>query len=207
MGTCLSPAQVCDGVADCPRHGEGEGGEDEEGCSGSGGGEPAEVILASPILVALTSRPEVSTERQVEEEGSKILEEETQNVLSEVLRVVDETRRRLEETKAGGVTSREESTTEAATFDDPSGVTKEVDNLVASTTKEEEGALVTGEGSNVSSGSTKPTEVWTLRPNWSTGGSTLQEVEETTIKVLTTIDDATEVTSSPTEQVTAIGES
>jgi len=205
--TCLSPAQVCDGVADCPRHEEGEGGEDEEGCSGSGGGEPAEVIQASPILVALTSRPEVSTEKQVEEEGSNILEEETQNVLSEVLRVVDETRRRLEETKAGGVTSREESTTEAATFDDPSGVTKEVDNLVASTTKEEEGALVTGEGSNVSSGSTKPTEVWTLRPNWSTGGSTLQEEEETTIKVLTTKDDTTEVTSSPNEQVAAIGES
>merc|ERR1712210_118707 len=107
---------------------------------------------------------------------------------------------------AGEVTSREESTTEAATFDNPSGVTKEVDNLVASTTKEEEGTLVTGEGSNESAGSTKPTEVWTHRPNWSTGGSTFQEEEETTIKVLTTIDDATEVTSSPTEQVTAIVE-
>merc|ERR1712037_639376 len=74
-------------------------------------------------------------------------------------------------------------------------------------TKEEEGTLVTGEGSNESAGSTKPTEVWTLRPNWSTVGSTFQEKEETTIKVLTTIDDATEVTSSPTEQVTTIGES
>merc|ERR1712037_908907 len=73
-------------------------------------------------------------------------------------------------------------------------------------TKEEEGTLVTGEGSNESAGSTKPTEVWTLRPNWSTVGSTFQE-EETTIKVLTTIDDATEVTSFPTEQVTAIVES
>merc|ERR1712130_127712 len=72
--------------------------------------------------------------------------------------------------------------------------------------EEEEGTLVTGEGSNVSAGSTKPTEVWTLRPNWSTGGSTIQE-EETTVKVLTTIDETTEVTSSPTEQVTAIGES
>merc|ERR1712130_1099147 len=223
--TCLSPAQVCDGMADCPRHEEGEGGEDEEGCSGSGGGrpddmvmpastilvaggKPDEAILASPILVALTSRPGASTERQVvEEEGSNILEEETQNVLSEVLRVVDETRRRLEETKdskSGG-----EATTEAVTFNDPSGVTKEVDNLVASTTKEEEveGTLVTGKGSNVSGGSTKPTEVWTLRPNWSTGGSTLQEEEKTTMKVLTTIDETTEVTSSPTEQVTAIGES
>jgi hypothetical protein len=211
--TCAAPAQVCDGLADCPRHEEGEGGEDEEGCSGSGGGQPDEAILASPILVALTSRPEVSTERQVEEEGSNILEEETQNVLSEVLRVVDETRRRLEETKdskAGGVTGRGEATTEAATFDNTSEVTKEVDNLVASTTKEEEveePTQVTGEDSNVSAGSTKPTEVWTLRPNWSTGGSTLQEVEETTIKVLTTIDDTTEVTSSPTEQATAIGES
>merc|ERR1719264_1351242 len=125
-------------------------------------------------------------------------------VLSEVLRVVDETRRRLEETKAEEVTSREEATTEAATFTDPSGVTKEVDNLVASTAKEEEGTIVTGEGS---AGSTKPTEVWTLRPNWSTVGSTLQEEEETTIKVLTTIDDANEVTSSPAEQVTTIGES
>merc|ERR1712130_903414 len=207
--TCLSPAQVCDGMADCPRHEEGEGGEDEEGCSGSGGGrpddmvmpastilvaggKPDEAILASPILVALTSRPGASTERQVvEEEGSNILEEETQNVLSEVLRVVDETRRRLEETKdskSGG-----EATTEAVTFNDPSGVTKEVDNLVASTTKEEEveGTLVTGKGSNVSGGSTKPTEVWTLRPNWSTGGSTLQEEEKTTMKVLTTIDETT----------------
>merc|ERR1719331_71774 len=210
--TCVGPAQVCDGISQCPQHEEGEGGEDEEGCSGSGGGQPDELILASPILVALTSRPEVSTERQVEEVeeegGSNILEEETKNVLSEVLRVVDETRRRLEETKDstdGEVTSREESTTEAATFANPSGVTKEVDNLVASTTKEEEGTLVTGEGSNESAGSTKPTEVWTLRPNWSTVGSTFQE-EETTIKVLTTIDDATEVTSSPTEQVTAIVE-
>merc|ERR1712080_187493 len=114
---------------------------------------------------------------------------------------------RLEETKdskAGG-----EATTEAVTFNDPSGVTKEVENLVTSTTKEEEeeGTLVTGEGSNVSGGSTKATEVWTLRPNWSTGGSSLQEEEKTTIKVLTTIDETTEVTSSPTEQVTAIGES
>merc|ERR1712080_717470 len=114
---------------------------------------------------------------------------------------------RLEETKdskAGG-----EATTEAVTFNDPSGVTKEVENLVTSTTKEEEeeGTLVTGEGSNVSGGATKPTEVWTLRPNWSTGGSTLQEEEKTTIKVLTTIDETTEGTSSPTEQVTAIGES
>ena len=97
-----------------------------------------------------------------------------------------------------------EATTEAATFANPSEVTKEVDNLVASTAKEEEGTQVTGEGS---AGSTKPTEVWTLRPNWSTVGSTLQEEEETTIKVLTTIGDATEVTSSPTEQVTTIGES
>merc|ERR1719331_3514130 len=206
--TCVGPAQVCDGISDCPQHEESEGGEDEEGCSGSGGGQPDELILASPILVALTSRPEVSTERQVEEEGgSDILEEETKNVLSEVLRVVDETRRRLEETKDstdGDVTSREEATTEAATFTNPSEVTKEVDNLVASTAKEEEGTQVTGEGS---AGSTKPTEVWTLRPNWSTVGSTLQEEEETTIKVLTTIGDATEFTSSPTEQVPTIGES
>jgi len=107
------------------------------------------------------------------------------------------------------VTSTEEATsTEAATFNNsPSaGVTKEVDDLVASTTEEEEGTLVTGEGSNVSAGSTNPTEVWTLRPNWSTGGSTLQE-EETTVKVLTTNDETTEVTSSSTERVTAIGES
>merc|ERR1712008_492176 len=42
--TCLDPAQRCDGRADCPRHEEGEGGEDEEeGCSISGGGELDEV--------------------------------------------------------------------------------------------------------------------------------------------------------------------
>ena len=111
---------------------------------------------------------------------SIILEEETQNVLSEVLRVVDETRRRLEETKESkaGVTSTDEAvtgvdnTTEAATTNNQSGVTKEVDITGASTTEDEEeveGTLLTVEGSDVSDGSTKPTEVWTLRPNWSTG--------------------------------------
>ena len=214
--TCVAPAQLCDGMADCPRHEEGEGGEDEDGCSGSGGGQPDEVKV-SPILVALTSRPEVSTVRQVEEEeGSIILEEETQNVLSEVLRVVDETRRRLEETKESkaGVTSTDEavtgvdSTTEAATTNNQSGVTKEVDITGASTTEDEEeveGTLLTVEGSDVSDGSTKPTEVWTLRPNWSTGGSTIQE-EETTTKVLAAVEETTDVTSPPTEQVTASGE-
>ena len=214
--TCVAPAQLCDGMADCPRHEEGEGGEDEDGCSGSGGGQPDEVKV-SPILVALTSRPEVSTVRQVEEEeGSIILEEETQNVLSEVLRVVDETRRRLEETKESkaGVTSTDEavigvdSTTEAATTNNQSGVTKEVDNTLASTTEdeeEEEGTLVTVAGSSISARSTKPTEVWTLRPNWSTGGSTIQE-EETTTKVLAAVEETTDVTSPPTEQVTASGE-
>ena len=203
-------------MADCPRHEEGEGGEDEDGCSGSGGGQPDEVKV-SPILVALTSRPEVSTVRQVEEEeGSIILEEETQNVLSEVLRVVDETRRRLEETKESkaGVTSTDEavtgadSTTEAATTNNQSGVTKEVDITGASTTEDEEeveGTLLTVEGSDVSDGSTKPTEVWTIRPNWSTGGSTIQE-EETTTKVLAAVEETTDVTSPPTEQVTASGE-
>jgi len=215
--TCIGPAQLCDGMADCPRHEEGEGGEDEDGCSGSGGGEQPDEVKVSPILVALTSRPEVSTVRQVEEEeGSIILEEETQNVLSEVLRVVDETRRRLEETKESkaGVTSTEEavtgvdSTTEAATTNNQSGVTKEVDNTLASTTEdeeEEEGTLVTVAGSSISARSTKPTEVWTLRPNWSTGGSTIQE-EETTTKVLAAVEETTDVTSPPTEQVTASGE-
>merc|ERR1712223_1801891 len=123
--TCLGASQICDGVMDCPRHELGEGGEDEDNCAaGSGEGE----LNISPILVALTSRPEVTvtTERFVAEEGVAILEEETQNVLSEVLRVVGETRRRLEETKDSTAASVEEVTTV-----DPSGVTKEVDNAVA----------------------------------------------------------------------------
>merc|ERR1712156_1108202 len=130
--TCLGASQICDGVMDCPRHELGEGGEDEDNCAaGSGEGE----LNISPILVALTSRPgvTVTTERFVAEEGVAILEEETQNVLSEVLRVVGETRRRLEETKESTAASVEEVTTV-----DPSGVTKEVDNAVASTTLEEE---------------------------------------------------------------------
>merc|ERR1712038_646680 len=143
--TCLGASQICDGVMDCPQHELGEGGEDEDNCAaGSGEGE----LNISPILVALTSRPEVTvtTERFVAEEGVAILEEETQNVLSEVLRVVGETRRRLEETKESTAASVEEVTTV-----DPSGVTKEVDNAVASTTLEVEGeeeediALVTEE--------------------------------------------------------------
>merc|ERR1712241_22891 len=130
--TCLGASQICDGVMDCPRHELGEGGEDEDNCAaGSGEGE----LNISPILVALTSRPEVTvtTERFVAEEGVAILEEETQNVLSEVLRVVGETRRRLEETKESTAASVEEVTTV-----DPSGVTKEVDNAVASTLEVEE---------------------------------------------------------------------
>merc|ERR1711953_1031388 len=156
--TCLGASQICDGAMDCPQHELGEGGEDEDNCAaGSGEGE----LNISPILVALTSRPEVTvtTERFVAEEGVAILEEETQNVLSEVLRVVGETRRRLEETKESTAASVEEVTTV-----DPSGVTtKEVDNAVASTTLEEEEdiALVTEESS--SAGTTKPIEVWTLR--------------------------------------------
>merc|ERR1712223_668907 len=162
--TCLGAAQICDGVMDCPRHELGEGGEDEDNCvAGSGEGE----LNISPILVALTSRPKVTvtTERFVAEEGVAILEEETQNVLSEVLRVVGETRRRLEETKESTAASVEEVTTV-----DPAGVTKEVDNTVASTTLEveEEGeediALVTEESSSVAEvGTKKPIEVWTLR--------------------------------------------
>merc|ERR1711963_2671 len=127
--TCLGASQICDGVMDCPRHELGEGGEDEDNCAaGSGEGE----LNISPILVALTSRPEVTvtTERFVAEEGVAILEEETQDVLSEVLRVVGETRRRLEETKESTTASVEEATTVR--------VTKEVDNAVASTTLEEE---------------------------------------------------------------------
>merc|ERR1711953_1166075 len=141
--TCLGASQICDGVKDCPRHELGEGGEDEDNCAaGSGEGE----LNISPILVALTSRPKitVTTERFVAEEGIAILEEETQNVLSEVLRVVGETRRRLEETKDSTAASVEEVTTV-----DPSGVTKEVDNVVASITleleEEEDIALVTEE--------------------------------------------------------------
>merc|ERR1712038_866942 len=76
--TCLGASQICDGVMDCPRHELGEGGEDEDNCAaGSGHGE----LSISPILVALTSRPEVTvtTERFVAEEGVAILflEEET----------------------------------------------------------------------------------------------------------------------------------
>ena len=130
--TCLGASQICDGVMDCPQHELGEGGEDEDNCAtGSGQGE----LNISPILVALTSRPEVTvtTERFVAEEGVAILEEETQNVLSEVLRVVGETRRRLEETKDSTAASVEEVTTV-----DPSRVTIEVDNAVASTALEEE---------------------------------------------------------------------
>merc|ERR1711953_1102775 len=141
--TCLGASQICDGVKDCPRHELGEGGEDEDNCAASSGeGE----LNISPILVALTSRPEVTvtTERFVAEEGVAILEEETQNVLSEVLRVVGETRRSLEETKDSTAASVEEVTTV-----DPSGVTIEVDNAVASTTldveEEEDIALVTEE--------------------------------------------------------------
>merc|ERR1712156_310280 len=189
--TCLGASQICDGVMDCPRHELGEGGEDEDNCAaGSGEGE----LNISPILVALTSRPEVTvtTERFVAEEGVAILEEETQNVLSEVLRVVGETRRRLEETKDSTAASVEEVTTV-----DPSGVTKEVDNTVASTTLEEQLeeevediALVTEESSSAAEvETTKPNEVWTLRPNWSTGGSTLQN-EETT-NAVSLADDAT----------------
>merc|ERR1712001_242100 len=86
--TCVSPAQLCDSKADCPQHEEGEGGEDEEGCASSGEGEPevneSDEVIVSPILVALTSRPEVSTERQVEEEeGEEEEEEEGNNILEE----------------------------------------------------------------------------------------------------------------------------
>merc|ERR1712223_101156 len=148
--TCLGASQICDGVKDCPRHELGEGGEDEDNCAASSGeGE----LNISPILVALTSRPEVTvtTERFVAEEGVAILEEETQNVLSEVLRVVGETRRSLEETKESTAASVEEVTTV-----DPSRVTIEVDNAVASTTlevvleegEEEDIALVTEENSS-----------------------------------------------------------
>merc|ERR1711899_211116 len=202
--TCLSASQICDGVMDCPRHELGEGGEDEDNCAaGSGEGE----LNISPILVALTSRPEVTvtTERFVAEEGVAILEEETQNVLSEVLRVVGETRRRLEETKESTAASVEEVTTV-----DQSGVTKEVDNAVASTTLEEEEeeediALVTEESSSASEvGTTKPIEVWTLRPNWSTGGSTLQN-EETT-NAVSLANDATVIEVTTTEKISTIGD-
>merc|ERR1712223_496559 len=205
--TCLGASQICDGVMDCPRHELGEGGDDEDNCAaGSGEGE----LNISPILVALTSRPEVTvtTERFVAEEGVAILEEETQNVLSEVLRVVGETRRRLEETKDSTAASVEEVTTV-----DPSRVTKEVDNAVASTTLEvvlEEGgeediALVTEESSSaVEVETTKPIEVWTLRPNWSTGGSTLQN-EETT-NAVSLADDATVNEVTTTEKMSTIGD-
>ena len=186
---------------DCPRHELGEGGEDEDNCAaGSGEGE----LNISPILVALTSRPEVTvtTERFVAEEGVAILEEETQNVLSEVLRVVGETRRRLEETRDSTAASVEEVTTV-----DPSGVTKEVDNAVASTTLEgeEDIALVTEESSSAAEvGRTKPIEVWTLRPNWSTGGSTLQNEETTNAVSLT--DGATVIEVTTTEKISTIGD-
>ena len=212
--TCLGASQICDGVKDCPRHELGEGGEDEDNCAaGSGEGE----LNISPILVALTSRPEVTvtTERFVAEEGVAILEEETQNVLSEVLRVVGETRRRLEETKDSTAASVEEVTTV-----DPSGVTKEVDNAVASTTLEveveeeeededeeveEDIALVTEESSRLAEvGTTKPIEVWTLRPNWSTGGSTLQN--EDTTNAVSLADDATVIEVTTTEKISTIGD-
>merc|ERR1711994_11087 len=108
--TCLGASQICDGVKACPRHELGEGGDDEDDCA-AGSGE--EELSISPILVALTSRAgvTVTTERFVAEEGVAILEEETQNVLSEVLRVVGETRRRLEETKDSTAASVEEVTT------------------------------------------------------------------------------------------------
>merc|ERR1712223_1497192 len=200
--TCLNASQICDGVMDCPRHELGEGGEDEDNCAaGSGQGE----LNISPILVALTSRPEVTvtTERFVAEEGVAILEEETQNVLSEVLRVVGETRRRLEETKDSTAANVEEVTTV-----DPSGVTKEVDNAVASTTLEEEEediVLVTEESSSAAEeGTTKPIEVWTLRPNWSTGGSTLQN--EDTTNAVSLADDATVIEVTTTEKISTIGD-
>merc|ERR1711899_674843 len=205
--TCLGASQICDGVMDCPRHELGEGGEDEDNCAaGSGQGE----LNISPILVALTSRPEVTvtTERFVAEEGVAILEEETQNVLSEVLRVVGETRRRLEETKESTAASVEEVTTV-----DQSGVTKEVDNAVASTTleveeeeeEEEDIALMTEESSSAAEvGSTKPIEVWTLRPNWSTGGSTLQN--EDTTNAVPLADDATVIEVTTTEKISTIGD-
>merc|ERR1712241_318317 len=203
--TCLGASQICDGVKDCPRHELGEGGEDEDNCAaGSGEGE----FNISPILVALTSRPEVTvtTERFVAEEGVAILEEETQNVLSEVLRVVGETRRRLEETKESTAASVEEVTTV-----DPSGVTTEVDNAVASTTleveeeEEEDIALVTQESSSLAEvGTTKPIEVWTLRPNWSTGGSTLQN--EDTTNAVSLADDATVIEVTTTEKISTIGD-
>merc|ERR1712209_300556 len=209
--TCLGASQICDGVMDCPRHELGEGGEDEDNCAaGSGEGE----LNISPILVALTSRPEVTvtTERFVAEEGVAILEEETQNVLSEVLRVVGETRRRLEETKESTAASVEEVTTV-----DPSGVTKEVDNAVASTLEveeedeegeveeEEDIALVTEESSSLAEvGTTKPIEVWTLRPNWSTGGSTLQN--EDTTNAVSLADDVTVIEVTTTEKISTIGD-
>merc|ERR1712079_43449 len=205
--TCLSASQICDGVMDCPRHELGEGGEDEDDCAaGSGEGE----LNISPILVALTSRQDVTvtTERFVAEEGVAILEEETQNVLSEVLRVVGETRRRLEETKDSTAASVEEVTTV-----EPSGVTKEVDNAVASTTleveeeeeDEEDIALVTEENSSAAEvGTTKPIEVWTLRPNWSTGGSTLQN--EDTTSAVSLADDASVIEVTSTEKISTIGD-
>merc|ERR1712012_1425599 len=203
--TCLGASQICDGVKDCPQHELGEGGEDEDNCAaGSGEGE----LNISPILVALTSRPEVTvtTERFVAEEGVAILEEETQNVLSEVLRVVGETRRRLEETKESTAASVEEVTTV-----DPSGVTTEVDNAVASTTleveeeEEEDIAFVTQESSSLAElGTTKPIEVWTLRPNWSTGGSTLQN--EDTTNAVSLADDATVIEVTTTEKISTIGD-
>ena len=92
--------------------------------------------------------------------------------------MVDETRRRLEETKESkaGVTSTDEavtgvdSTTEAATTNNQSGVTKEVDITGASTTEDEE------------------------------------EVEGTFLTVEAAVEETTDVTSPPTEQVTASGE-
>merc|ERR1712107_246931 len=53
-------------------------------------------------------------------------------------------------------------------------------------------------------GTTKPIEVWTLRPNWSTGGSTLQN-EETT-NAVSLADGATVIEVTTTEKISTIGD-
>merc|ERR1711953_315481 len=71
--------------------------------------------------------------------------------------------------------------------------------------EEEDIALVTEESSSAAEvGTTKPIEVWTLRPNWSTGGSTLQN-EETT-NAVSLADDATVIEVTATEKISTIGD-
>merc|ERR1712037_1094477 len=63
--TCVGPAQVCDGISDCPQHEEGEGGEDEEGCAGSGGGQPDELATTDASVTEDEDDSSVTTENAV----------------------------------------------------------------------------------------------------------------------------------------------